>query len=155
MRTWRVPSRQRAAGGHAAAAITTLWKVSAVDDLCIYALMCRALLGELVGRAASVGLYHRELACPNLYRAYENSAGTQEQHLPLVRGFASLVGSGIPSPRPDVALQLSTPHGGHINRMILSSESLVELDSILYKHRKKLRPANIGAASVKLEQLYR
>ncbi|GIL42812.1 hypothetical protein Vafri_191, partial [Volvox africanus] len=73
----------------------------------------------------------------------------------LDRSFASLVGSGIPSPRPDVALQLSTPHGGHINRMINTSESIVELDFVLHKFRKLLRPANIGAATLKLEHLRR
>ncbi|GLI69101.1 hypothetical protein VaNZ11_013648, partial [Volvox africanus] len=73
----------------------------------------------------------------------------------FARSFASLVGSGIPSPRPDVALQLSTPHGGHINRMINISESIVELDFVLHKFRKLLRPPNIGAATLKLEHLRR
>ncbi|GIL73176.1 hypothetical protein Vretimale_4763 [Volvox reticuliferus] len=73
----------------------------------------------------------------------------------FARRFASLVGSGIPSPRPDVALQLSTPHGGHINRMINTSESIAELDVVLHKFRKLLRPANIGAATLKLEHLRR
>ncbi|EFJ51930.1 hypothetical protein VOLCADRAFT_120347 [Volvox carteri f. nagariensis] len=73
----------------------------------------------------------------------------------FARSFASLVGSGIPSPRPDVALQLSTPHGGHINRMINTAESIVELDYVLHKFRKLLRPSNIGAATMKLELLRR
>ncbi len=73
----------------------------------------------------------------------------------LVRCFASLVGSGIPSPRHDVALKLSTPHGGHINNMILTSQSILELDSVLHKFRKRLRPAALGAASMQLEHLHR
>ncbi|KAG2442621.1 hypothetical protein HXX76_002706 [Chlamydomonas incerta] len=73
----------------------------------------------------------------------------------IIQRSLSLVASGIPSPRADVALQLSTPHGGHINRMINTSESIVELDSILYRFRKRLRPANIGAAAMRLEHLHR
>lgn len=73
----------------------------------------------------------------------------------IIQRTLSLVASGIPSPRADVALQLSTPHGGHINRMINTSESIVELDSILYRFRKRLRPANIGAAAMRLEHLNR
>ncbi|GLC44397.1 hypothetical protein PLESTB_000474100 [Pleodorina starrii] len=73
----------------------------------------------------------------------------------FARSFASLVGSGIPSPRPDVALQLSTPHGGHVNRMINTAETILELDYVLHKFRKLLRPANIGAATMKLEHLRR
>lgn len=73
----------------------------------------------------------------------------------LARCFASLVGSGIPSPRHDVALKLSTPHGGHINNMILTSQSIMELDSVLHKFRKRLRPAAVGAASMQLEHLHR
>ncbi|PNH04625.1 tRNA (cytosine(34)-C(5))-methyltransferase [Tetrabaena socialis] len=73
----------------------------------------------------------------------------------LSRGFASLVGSGVPSPRHDVAVQLSTPHGGHINRLIMTSESIAELDGVLYRFRRELRPANIGAAAVQLAYLQR
>ncbi|GFR40966.1 hypothetical protein Agub_g1630, partial [Astrephomene gubernaculifera] len=91
----------------------------------------RVALAEMLGRAA-----------PVLSSAFS-------------RSYASLVGSGFPSPRPDVALHLSTPHGGHINRMINTAESILELDGILYRFRKRLRPANIGAASMKLEHLHR
>ncbi|KAG2499957.1 hypothetical protein HYH03_002242 [Edaphochlamys debaryana] len=73
----------------------------------------------------------------------------------LGRGFASLVDTGVPAPRPDVALYLSSPHGGHINRLINSVDSVVELDAVLYKFRKRLRPANIGCAAMKLEALHR
>ncbi|KAG2450243.1 hypothetical protein HYH02_000340 [Chlamydomonas schloesseri] len=39
--------------------------------------------------------------------------------------------------------------------MINNSESVEELDSILYRFRKRLRPANIGAAAMRLEHLHR
>ncbi|PNW85297.1 hypothetical protein CHLRE_03g179901v5 [Chlamydomonas reinhardtii] len=98
----------------------------------------------------------RQQAGMLLGEAVASTSGRASPALQLIiQRTLSLVASGIPSPRADVALQLSTPHGGHINRMINTSESIVELDSILYRFRKRLRPANIGAAAMRLEHLNR
>lgn len=66
-----------------------------------------------------------------------------------------MVGSGVPNPRPDVAMKLSTPHGGHLARRILLSENVAELDDVLYAGRKQLRPSHIAAAAMQLEHLRR
>lgn len=69
------------------------------------------------------------------------------------RGMGSLITSGMPGPRPEVALEMSTMEGGHIMRLIHSSESIATLDAVLHSHRKVLRPHHVGPACLTLEKL--
>lgn len=69
------------------------------------------------------------------------------------RCMTSLITSGLPGPRPEVALEMSTIEGGHLMRTIRKAESVADLDAILHTNRAVLRPHHIGIAALTLEKL--
>ena len=73
-----------------------------------------------------------------------------------LRCMSTLSKSGVPGPYPQVSTYLSTPRGGHINRLLLrGADSLMLLDEALWKNRKKLEVSHVAVAARRLGHLAR
>ena len=71
------------------------------------------------------------------------------------RGMSGLSKSGVPGPRVDVMEAHSTHHGGHLLRLVNSTETLSALGDLLHDERKRLTPMHVSAACIQLERLRR
>lgn len=72
-----------------------------------------------------------------------------------VRHASTLPRAGVPKPRPGMEEFMSTPQGGHIARLMQTSETLVELETVMKRNVDQLKPLHLAVAATQLERLYK